>query len=596
LSRRNSHYLQTLARLKPGVNVDQAQAEMVALMKRLQAAYPNSNTDIGARVEPLRDAMVGIAGTALWVLLAAAACVLLIACVNIANLLLAQALGRKRETAVRAALGASRTRILIHSLEESLALAACGALAGLAVARVSLGLLVKLTPESLPTPHLSLDARVLGFTTAVALLTALLFGAAPAQAMARCDLQDALRQGGRSVGGLRSHRFRDALVVIEVALSLLLLVGSGLMLRTLQHLQSLDPGFRADHLLTLSTTLPRPRYEDAVRREQFFLRVLDGVRTLPGVVSAAYTSVLPFTATGNTNYFIIEGRTQSNEQDALLRTVSNEYFETLGARMIDGRAFGSQDRAESAPVIVINETFARAYFSRESPVGKRVRCPTGDDQPYRTVVGVVRDVRERGLEPMLKPAVYVPLPQARNVWAVPQDLIIRTSVEPASLARPVTGIIAKIDPDQPVRAVRTMEEVAGKQTEGRRQQMSILGAFAALALLLASVGIYGVLAYAVTLRTREIGIRLALGSSRASVLGGILRHGFGLTLAGIAIGGASALALTRTLSSLLNGVAPNDPSTFATAAGVLIAVAALACYLPALRASSVDPAITLRDE
>lgn len=597
LARRGSHFLQTVARLKPGVTVERAQAEMSGIMKQLEAAYPDDNTGVGARVEPLRHQVVGDMRVGLWVLLAASGCVLLIACANIANLLLAKASGRRRETAVRAALGASRGRILRQSLTESLALAFAGAVAGLGVARLSLLLLQKLVPESMPAAHLALDWRALLFTIAVTTVTGILFGLAPGHLLSRVDLHDALKQGGRGGAGTRSGFFRDVLVGTEVALAVLLLIGAGLLLRTLVYLQSIDPGLRSDHLLTLSTPLPRPRYQEPVKRERFFLQVLDGVRALPGVTAAGYTSNLPTTAIGNTSGFKIEGRGEKDvRQDALLRTVSIGYLETLGARLAEGRFFDATERTNSEPVAIINETFARNYWPGRSPLGQRIKCPWGDDQPYRRIVGVVKEIRERGLEPGLKPAVYVPLEQARNVWAEPGDLIVRTATDPASVAGAVRTVVASIDPDQPIRRVRTMDEVLDEQVDTRRSQLNILVAFAGLALLLASLGLYGVLSFAVSLRNREIGIRLALGAARGAVVTDVLRRGLLAASIGLAIGAAAALALARLLGTLLHGVPPHDPWTFGLSAATLLTVAALACYLPARRAAAVDPAITLRDE
>jgi predicted permease len=599
LARRGSHFLSCYARLKPGVTLAQAQADMSLIAKRLEQAYPESNTKIGAVVEPLRDQMVGKTKTALWVLLAAAGCVLLIACANIANLLLARAAGRQREFAVRAALGAGRWRILAQSMTESLLLAAMGAVTGLAVARLSMVVLQKLIPDSLPVRQLTVDPQVLLFTLALTALTGILFGAAPGLAVARTDLHDTLKQGGRGGAGVRSPLFRNALVVSEVALAALLLVGAGLLLRTLANLEARDPGFRSDHLLTINTSLPFPRYADAAKREQFFLRVLDAARTIPGVESVAYTSNLPYSTIGNTSGYLIVGRPappNGNAQDALLRTVSDEFLQTMGARLKEGRFFSSSDGLETEPVIIINETMAKAHWPGESPIGQKVHCPVDDKLPLRTVVGVVKDVNERGVELKMKPAVYVPLKQARDVWSVPEDLVVRTSVDPLSLAEPVRQAIAAVDADQPVRLVRTMEAVADEQVGARRQQITILGSFAGLALLLAAVGIYGVLAYAVSLRKREIGIRMALGATNGDVIGNVLRHGLGMTVAGLALGGVAAFGLTRAMASLLNGVEPGDPSTYAVAVGVLLAVAGLACWLPARSAGSVDPAVTLRED
>ena len=600
LARRGSHFLQCYARLKAGVTLEQARADLRRIMSQLEQAYPDTNHRVGGGVEPVREQMVGSMGTALWVLLAAAGCVLLIACANIANLLLARAAARQRELAVRTALGASRVRLLMQTITESLLLSGLGALLGLGVARLSLFALGALIPESLPVRSLAIDPRALLFTFVLSVLTGLLFGAAPGAAAARTDLHDTLKQGGRGGTGLRSARLRNALVAAEVALAVLLVIGSGLLLRTLAHLQSIDPGFEPAHVLTMSTPLPRPRYQDAVKREQFFQRVLDGVQAIPGVASAAYTSNLPFSETGNTSSYFVEGQhdpEREKMQDALLRTVSNGFLQTLKARLREGRFFGAEDGLDTQPVLIINETFANAHWPGKSAIGQRVKCPAGDEgQPWRTVVGVVRDVQERGLEWKLKPAVYIPLPQARTVWNVPRDLVMRTVGEPLSLADAARRVIAAADPDQPVRGVRAMEEVTDRELATRRQQLTILGAFAGLSLLLASIGIYGVLAYVVSLRRKEMGIRMALGASGGSLAWSVMWRGLGLTLIGIAAGLAGAFALTRTMSSLLNGVQAADPMTFGAGSAVLLVVAAAACWLPARRAGGLNPVEALREE
>jgi predicted permease len=597
LRNHGSHYLNVVARLKPGATVERAREEMNAIAKRLQQQYPENNKDVGAVVVSLREDLLGSTRVAMLVLMAAAGCVLLIACANLANLLLARAVARQREMAVRAALGAGRGRLVRQLVTEGLLLSSIGGLLGLGLARAGMTFLAKLAPAGFAAKSTGLDGSVLAFTLGLSMVTGVLFSLMPAIQMSRTSLNDALRQGGRAGVGGRRATTRDALVVAEVAVALVLLVGAGLMLRTLATLRAIDVGFRPDHLLTLRTTLPAQKYRDPARRIAFFDRVIAGVKALPGVESAAYNSLLPFVETGNTQSYHVEGRPRPAGEagDALLRVGTNDYLKTLGVQLIEGRLADDRDGAAAPPVIVVNETLARRYFPHESALGHRI---TMDERVpvWRTIIGVVRDVRERGYALDMKPGVYIPFAQIPDTWAQPDSLVMRVKGDPAALSAGVRRVIAAVDPEQPVSAVRTMDEILDRNVEDRTQQMTLLTAFAGLALLLASIGLYGVLSYAVSQRSREIGLRMALGASARKVVGMVVGRGLALTGAGVAIGLALAVAGARAMKSLLYGVDAIDPATFAGVAALLCAIAALACWAPARRASRVDPIVALRDE
>lgn len=595
-ARRGSHYLQVIARLKPGIAVERAQSDMTAIASRLEQDYPGENTKVGATVVPFKEQATGDSRPALLVVLAASACVLLIACANVANLLLARAAGRQREMALRAALGAGRMRLIRQMITESLLLALAGGALGLVVARAGLRALEALVPRQLGVT-LSLDGRVLLFSAAVAILTGLVFGLAPALHASRLDLNEALRQGSRAGTGKQTGHLRDAFVIAEVALALVLLVGAGLMIRTLFLLSAVDLGFKHENALTMRTVLPRVKYADPAKRQQFYDAVLAKVRALPSVENAAYTSNLPFTTRGNTNGIEIQGRPPAalgTESDALYRVGTNGYLKTLGVKVLEGRLFGDEDRAFSTPVVIVNDTCRKQYWSGSSPLGSRVKTDGGD--VWRVVVGVVADPRERGLDVSLKCGVYLPVIQNATAWAIPSELIVRTKVDPMSVAAAVREAIWTEDRDQPISAIQTMDDLLDQELATRRQQMILLGAFAGLALLLAALGIYGVLSYAVTQRTREIGVRMALGAPASQVLRMVAMHGLALAACGLVIGGALAVAVTRLMRQVLYEVSPMDGPTYATVAAVLLAVAMIACIVPAQRAARLDPMIALRDE
>jgi predicted permease len=593
LGRRTSHYLNVVARLKPGVTEAQARENMREVAAQLEAEYPEDSR-IGAVVVPISDELVGDTKIQLLVLAAAAGAVLLIACANLASLLLSRAAGRKGELGIRAALGAHPARLVRQLLVEAMLLSATGGVVGLLVAPLGIRVVDRLVPTGLEAQSSSiLDVRLLTFTLALSLMTGLLFGLVPAAQAARTSLSDILQQSGpRTVGG-RGRLTRDALVILQVAAALVLLVAAGLMLRTLANLRAIDVGFRPDHLLTARTTLPTLKYRDSVARTAFYERVLDVMRSIPGVTAAAYGSTLPFQTKGNTIWYAAEGQPLGPD-DALLRAGTGSYLSTLGVGLVEGRLLGDRDNADTPPAIVVNETLARLHWPNESALGHRIQISEAGSKWY-TVVGVVRDLRERGYEAALKPGVYLSYAQAPDTWAVPEYIVVRATGDPLAMASALRRAVSAVDADQPISSIQLMDEIIAVEVAGREQQATLLGAFAVLALLLASVGLYGVLSYAVTQRRREIGVRVALGATRADVLRLVLGRGLALTAFGLCAGSVGAWALTRAMTTLLYGVTPTDPATFGAVVSVLMVVGLIACLLPALRATRVNPIAVLRD-
>lgn len=595
-ARRDSHFLSVVGRLKPDATLDRARQEMTAIAKRLEQQYPNSNYRVGAVVVPIKDDLLRNTRLELLILMAAAGCVLLIACANLASLLLARAVVRKREMAVRAALGAGRGRLVRQMITEAALLSLAGGALGLLFAQAGMTVLAHLVPTGLPsTAKPSIDARLLLFTLAISLLTGLIFSLIPAIQAARASVNDALKQGGRSGADTRGRNTRDALVVLEVAAALVLLAGAGLMIQTMARLRSIDLGFRPDHLLTMRTVLG-PKGKDPVKVADYVNRVLEQVRALPGVQSAAFGSTLPFESIGNTSGYRIEGLTvdRNFSPDALFRVGSSDYLQTLGVNVLEGRLLQASDISEKAPVVVVNETFAHHYWPRESAVGHRISI-NNSQTLWRTIVGVVADVHERGYELAMKPGVYVPITSLDLDWS-PDTLIVRTKGDPTALPPAARRIIASVDPQQPISELRTMDEIVDLNVADRQQQMTLLGTFAALALVLASIGLYGVLSYSVTQRSREIGLRMALGATASSVIRMIVARGLALTATGLVIGLVAAWLATRTMKNILYGVAATDPVTFASVAALLAIIALIACWAPARRASRVDPITVLREE
>jgi putative ABC transport system permease protein len=600
LANRGGHYLTVVARMKPGVALAQARADMATIMQRINRDNPVHGFEIGSAVISLREQLAGDVRPALLVLFVAVGFVLLIACANIANLLLARGAARYREIAVRTALGAGRKRIVRQLLTESVLLAVTGGVAGLLFAWLSFSFLKQIIPDSMAlNAGVKIDATIFGFTLLLSLLTGVVFGLAPALQAAKVDLNEALKQsGGRTGTGTGHRRLRGALVVIEVALALVLLVGAGLLIQTFLRLRALDIGVNPENVLTLRTTLPRNRYGELPKRAAFYQQVLERVRALPGVVSAGYTTAVPLTWKGGTNGFSIEGREPKPGQDANSRQASVGYLETMGIKLRQGRFFDDHDDTQAQPVSIINELMARQYWPGESALGKRFKLgPPDSPRPWVTVVGVIGDVKEMGLEAPPKAEMFFPyLQQPDTLWNMPRDLTVRTTGDPLSLAASVRQAVWSVDRIQPVSNIRTMDDILSEEVAQRRIGMTLLVAFAALALLLASLGIYGVMSYAVTQRTQEIGIRMALGAGRPAVLLMVLADGLRLAGAGVALGLGVSFALTRLMTGLLFGVSASDPRTLVGVTLLLTAVALLACYLPARRATKVDPMIALRYE
>jgi predicted permease len=598
LATRSDHYLTVFARLKSGVSVAQAQADIATITQRIARDYPREAANLQAYVLPLREQLAGAVSRALLVLLVVVGCVLLIACANIANLLLSRAAARSKEIAVRTALGAGRLRVVRQLLTESLLLAGLGGLCGLLLAHWSLAFLKNLVPEGMAAiTNVKIDAQVLGYTVLVSIAAGVIFGLVPAWHATKLNLNDALKQGGWRVGIGGYRRLRSALVVTEVAVALVLLIGAGLMIRTIIRLQGLDLGFRPEHVLTLRTILPRHKYYELPKRATFYEQVLERVKILPGVVGAAYTTSVPLILRGGTNGFEIEGRPPAPGRDANHRQISPDYFRLMGIPLRAGRFFNEHDRPESLPVAIINETMASKFWPNENALGKRFKVSSPNpDRPWLTIVGIVGDVRQMGLDVPVKAEMYFPYRQIDVFWASPSQLAIRTAGDPISVAAAVRREVWAVDKDQPISNVRTMEEILDEEVAPRRLQMSLLAGFAALALLLASIGIYGVLCNAVTQRTQEIGIRMAMGARQQDVLRMVVGDGMRLALLGVGIGLAAAFALTRLMANLLFGVSATDPSTFISVPLLLILVALIASYIPAHRATNVDPMVALRYE
>lgn len=593
IAQRGSHYLNVVARLAPGITIEQASADMRDVAARLAREFADTNRQVGAVVVPIKEDLLGDTTLQLFVLLAAAGCVLLIACANIAGLLLSRALGRRTEMAVRAALGATRSRLVRQMMAEAMILALAGGVLALVLAPAGMSALQSLLPATVAAPETSGgDPKLLAFAFALAVATGVMFSLVPALQTARGSLAQELQRGGRAGIGGRAFA-RDALVVGQIAVALVLLVGAGLLLRTLANLRGIDVGFRPDRLLTMRTTLPVPKYQNPNDRLAFYDRVLAGVRALPGVQGAAYVSTLPFASIGNTTGYEIEGRVPQPGQDSLYRVGTADYLKTLGVHLIEGRLPDERDGRDTPPIAVVNETMARLHWPDESAIGRRVRYG-GESAPWRTVIGVVKDVRERGYQLEMKPGAYVLYSQVL-AWS-PESLVIRTAGDPTALAPAVRRVIAAVDPEQPVSAVRPMDEILALNVRDRTGQTVLLAAFAGLALLLASIGLFGVLSYAVTQRTREIGVRLALGASSSRVARLVIGRALVLTGIGLTIGLALAWTASRALAALLFGVGATDPATFTAVAALLIAVALAACGAPALRAARVDPIRVLRQE
>ena len=592
------HSLAAIGQLKPGVKVEQARAEMSAIAARLAAQYP---VDLGWSVKlmPLLEYSVRSIKPALIVLLVAVGFVLLIACANVANLLLARAAGRQKEIATRTALGASRWRIIRQLLTESVLLSLLGGVVGLLLAKWGMDLLLTLAPQGLPRlDNVSLDGRVIVFTAAVTLLTGVIFGLVPAWQSSKPNLNETMKDAGRgSSEGGRRQLMRSTLVVLEVASALVLLVGAGLMIKSFWRLQQVDPGFNPDKALTVSVALPKTKYPEESQQVAFFQQLIERAGALPGVQAAGAGHVIPLSDNDFVLAFEIDGRPPlppGASQSTNYYSVSAGYFKAMGIPLRRGRLFTERDTKDSPRVALINETMATKMFPYEDPIGKRITFDNRDKNPgWFEIVGIVGDVKQYGLDEATTMQTYEPYTQQTFSY---MTLVVRTTGDPANLSTAIRSEILKLDKDQPAGNVKTLSEFFSTSIAQQRFSMVLLGVFAAVALVLAAVGIYGVLSYAVTQRTHEIGIRMALGAGRRDVLRLVVGQGMLLTMIGVAGGVIAALALTRLMASLLFGVTATDAVTFASVASVLVAVALLACYVPARRATKVDPLVALRYE
>jgi len=589
------HDSQIVARLKPGVTLEQARQSMAALS--LQVTAKNFRGPRSVMVLPLRQEIAGRTRTALILLLSASAALLLIACVNVTNLLLSRGAVRGREVAVRAALGAARGRLVSQFLTESLVLTALGTLAGLAVALPAMRFLERLVPEAMGAARLTLDWRVLAFSAAAAAGATLTFGLVPALRGSRTAPQDAIRDGGRGTAGARSHWLQHSLIIVETALAVVLLTCCGLLLQTFQHLRNKEVGFRSEKLLTFET--PLFRYKDFNRRVAFINAEVEAVRAIPGVVNAGAISRIPFTNAADATFYWLEGqpRSQIPQQVALIRNVSRDYLGTVGASLHEGRFFTATDQSSRLPLAIVNEPFAARHFQGRSPLGQRFKFGnTGDQGYWYTIVGVVKSIRETGVLDEMKPAVYRLHEHCDQIGSMLNGIVVRTAGEPASIATSVRQAIWSVDRNQPIARIQTMEAIVDRQLSTPSQSTALLSAFALLALVLAALGIYGVLSYAVAQRTNEIGVRMALGATSSQIMRSFGGRGLGVTLTGLAIGVVLAAIASRLMSTLLYGFRPDYVTTVAVVSVILVGVAALACVVPARRAARIDPMIALRQE
>jgi len=589
-----------VARLKPNMSLEQAETALNVIYARMEQQYPESNTGRRCYLTPLHESFVGDVRQPLLILLGAVGLVLLIACANVANLLLVRASTRRREMSVRVALGANRWRIIRQLLTESFVLSLIGAALGILVAHWGTSFIVTQLPDGIPRLNeANVDVRVLAFTLGVSLLTGLLFGLAPALQASRLNLTDALKEGDRGSFGARQY-LRSVLVVCEVALTLTLLVGAGLLLQSFRRVLQVDPGFKAQNLLTMQVSVNNP---DGNQIASFFNQLQENVRRMPGVTSAAVSNGLPL-GVANNPIFIIEGRPlpeKGKEPGATRYTVSPTYFETMGIDLLKGRLFAAQDTPQTPAVVIIDEALAQQHFQNDDPIGKRLAQSTSGTPSFE-IIGVVRHVEQNNLDGQgtLRPQFYLnfnQIPPDRLPGQVRRiNILTRTDVEPSSLTSAVRAQIAALNKDQAVFNVRTMEQIVSQNVAPRRFSMLLLTVFAVVALLLASIGIYGIMAYSVAQRTREIGLRMTLGAQRGNVLRMVIGQGMKLALAGVAVGLIASVALTRTMKSLLFGVSATDPLTFVSIAFLLALVGLLACWVPARRATKVDPMVALRYE
>jgi len=599
---RNTNYISVIARLKPGVTLEQARSEMEALARQQQEQYPEANAGIGVKLISYKEQVVGDTRPILLLLLGAVGFVLLIACANVANLLLARAAGRRKEMAVRSALGAGRRRVIRQLLTESVLLALVGGGLGLLLALWGINLLVALQPANIPRlAEVRIDRGVLLFASALSLLTGIAFGLAPALQATKLDLNGALKEGGKGTGeGAGRQRLRSILIVSEIALSLVLLIGAGLTIKSFWRLMQVDPGFNPENALTMVVSLPATRYAEPGRQVAFFRQAIERVSNLPGVDAAGVTTDIPLFG-GNSTGFNVEGHppyAPGQRPLAEYRSVSPGYFRAMGIPLLRGRTFTEQDGVDAPGVVIINETLARRYFPGEDPLGKRLGFSGPTD--WREIVGVARDTRNYGLDEEVKPEAYMPYTQSAPSYLAGSIsgmiLVARTASDPQSMSAAIKREVQGLDGNLPVYNIKTMEQYLAESIAQRRFNMLLLTVFAGVAVLLAAVGLYGVMSYMVSQRTREIGLRMALGAQARDILGMAVRQGLVLIIIGIGVGLAGALALTRVMSGLLYGVSTTDPATFAAIVLLLALASLIACYIPARRATRVDPLTALRYE
>ena len=589
---RGSNNYYTFARLKPGVTLAQAQAEMDAINEGLAEKH-SEDRELGVKVVGWQRQVGSEVRPALLILLGAISLVLLIACANVANLLLARGAVRQREAALRQALGAGHGRLIRQFMTESMLLAVCGGVAGLLLAYEGLHLFIRLAPDIPRLNETTIDPHVLIFSAVLTLGTGLIFGIAPALQGSRTDLQDSLKESGnRLTSGATRARARNVLVVAEMALALMLLAGAGLLVRSFVRVQQVDPGFNPKNLLTAFVMLPPSKYPEPRRQAQFFYEVMERIASLPGVECAGGADSAPM-LTNDTGPVSIEGHPVEPEIQAERPKITPDYFRAMGIPLLRGRTFAWADNEGSLPVAIISESAARQYWPDEDAMGKRVKLEDGSAPVWRQVIGIVGDVRQDSVVEAARPEVYAPLLQAPVPYMA---LIVRTRTPPAALTAAVRQAVMAVDKDQPLFQVEIMQQVVDDSVAGRRFQMSLLAVFATIALGLAAIGIYGLMSYTVNQRTHEIGIRMALGAKRGEILHLVVRHGMMLAIVGVVLGTVGALLLTRFLSSMLYGVGANDPATLLSVATLLIGVAALASYIPARRATRVDPMVALRYE
>ncbi len=594
---RGVHFFRTYLRLKQGVSLAVAQSEMENIDRWLEEQYPSHNKNRHSVFIPLQERIVGRMRPSLLILFGAVGLVLLIACANFANLLMARAASRQHEVVIRSALGARRLRIVRQMLTESALLACLGGAVGLALAFSGIKLLVWLKPANLPRLYeVGIDSRVLAFTFGTALLTGIIFGLAPALASSNVDVNQALKEGGRATA--TKHRLRSALVILETAIAIVLLACAGLLIRSVWLLGSVDPGFKPENILTMRVELPEARYREITKQTVFRRSLLEKLNSTPGI-EAAMISDVPLSGDDLTHNFLIEGRppvTEGEEPELPVRSIAGDYFRVMNIPLIQGRSLSDQDR-EGMPIVgVVNESFVRQYFPDENPIGARIRWSAQPQVQWMTIVGVVGDVKHYGLNQPEQPAFYYSYLQSEQPWKRWMSLVVRSNGDSSAALDQVKTQIRALDNQIPVTRAQTMKEVMASSIAAQRFNMTLMGIFASVALLLAVVGIYGVMSYSVAQRTREIGIRSALGATRTDVLGLVLKHGLRLTITGLAAGIAAALAATRLMSSLLYGVSATDPATFVVVSALLAGVALGACFVPARRAAKVDPMIALRYE